>query len=107
MIHEAVGKIRLIVKNVSDVISAWNVFREDDYKLIPRDVAFERNVRDGSSRRRTAHGDTMQHLWKVQVIDVECLPCNFLPTFFTRDRFTKWIICHNQCPICFSLSSPG
>ncbi len=83
MIYKIRSEIRLIVENQSNIVSARDIFCGDYSELIPWDVAFERNVFDSSTRRRTADRNAVKHLGKRQIVHIQRLAGDFLAAFFT------------------------
>src|ERR1041384_7438670 len=92
MIYKVGGEKRLIGKNQCDVICARNIFRRDDGELVPRNVAFEGDVCNSSTRRGAAHSHAVKHVREGQIVDVERLTGDFLPALFTRERFADGMI---------------
>ena len=82
MIYKIRSEIWLIIEDQSNVVCAGDVFGGDYRELVPRNVAFERDVCDSPSRRRTAHRDAVKHLGERQIIDIQRLAGDFLAAFF-------------------------
>jgi hypothetical protein len=99
MIYDPISEVRLVVENECDVVFAGefatvvfsvlslavNVFRGNNRKLIPRNVAFERNTFYSSTGNVATYSCAVQHSGKAEVINVKCGPGNFLTAFFSRD----------------------
>src|SRR6185369_17215933 len=92
MVDEIRREIWLIVENERDVVCAGNVFRGDDRELVPRQIAFKRNVRDLPPCGGAAHSRAVQHLGKREIVDVKRRAGDFLSAFFSRKRFPDRMI---------------
>src|SRR5258705_11900909 len=88
MVDNFIREIRLVIENQCNVIFAGDVFRGDDGELVPGDVACKRDVLDATTSHLTPDRGSVNHVWERNVVDIQRLAGDFLPTFFAWRRFT-------------------
>src|SRR4029077_8842473 len=84
MVDELNGEAGLIFNQERDAILSGDVFRRDNGKFAPWDIAFEVNSKNASTRSRAAHGDAMKHAGQCNVVHIAVAARDFFAPFLPR-----------------------
>src|SRR3984893_14623483 len=82
MIHDLVGKTRLIIGDQSNDIFAGDVLRGDDNEFVPGDARPKCNFPDLTAWNLTADRRAVKHVRELHIVDVPRVSRNFVPSFF-------------------------
>src|SRR6516164_3027477 len=84
MIHDAIGKARLIVVDQGDVIVAGDIFCGNYDEFVPRHLGAKGDLPDSSSRNAAAHGRPVDHVRKSEIVDVAGVTGDLITAFLAR-----------------------
>src|SRR5712692_8695777 len=98
MVHDAVGEIRLVMRNQRHEVLAGDVLRRNDGEFIPGDALAECNPANASTSAGAADGCAVQHSGEAEIVHVARLAGYFVAPFFSGNGSPHQAFSHSSNP---------
>jgi hypothetical protein len=94
VVDEFACQVRLIFENQCDTVGARKIAGRNDGEFVPGDFVSEPDLANPPAGDGRTHRRAIEHAGKRHIVDVNCLPGNFIRAFFALNRLSDELRLH-------------